>query len=434
MTSDENKMPSLDVSANPWMTASSVCAVISAIRSAGGEMRFVGGAVRNALQGEAVDDVDLATDLTPDKVEAALRAAGLKAVPTGIAHGTITAVAKGKGYEITTLRRDVATDGRRARVEFTDDWQADAARRDFTFNAIYADADGRLRDYFGGIEDLRAGRVRFIGDAEERIREDVLRILRFFRFVAAISSRDGKCRPDEDALKACAALAPLMARLSAERIWKELKKLLCSSAPLLAVALMERHGIFQPILPEFSGSETLADLMETEKRLGGLSWPSKETPWPRRLAAIAGGNGFGAAAGEIARRLRFSKAEATRLESLSFAISALAKAQADVGRPDTIAIRRALYDFGPEAVADAALLSPNYAGNLGDLSAVLDAAKKWQRPLFPLRGEDLLDLGIPSGSAMGEMLKAVENWWISQPELPTKAQCLEELRRNRQCC
>src|SRR6478672_10767184 len=226
----------------PWLTASSTRAVMAALEAAGGPgcARFVGGCVRNALIGAPVDDIDIATTLKPEETDKAIRAAGLKAVPTGIAHGTVTAVTERTPFEITTLRRDVSTDGRNATVAFTDDWAEDAARRDFRLNALYADASGEVFDPTGhGVSDAAEGRIVFVGEARTRIREDYLRILRFFRFYAWY----GRGEPDAEAMAACAALAEGMTRLSAERVSKEMLKLLAAPDPRRAVAAMREAGV-----------------------------------------------------------------------------------------------------------------------------------------------------------------------------------------------
>ena len=231
----------------PWMHWSALRAVVTALTDGDVAPRIVGGAVRDTLLGLDVSDIDLATPLLPNDVIRRLEHAGIKAIPTGIDHGTITAVSQGRTFEITTLRRDVSTDGRRATVAFSDDWQEDAARRDFTINALYADpASGEIYDYFGGLADLEKRQVRFIGDADSRIAEDHLRILRFFRFHA----RFGQSPPDPDALAACAKAASSLKSLSRERIADEVMKLLALPSPLESAQLMQDLGIFAAFMPE----------------------------------------------------------------------------------------------------------------------------------------------------------------------------------------
>ena len=288
----------------PWMTAAETAAVFDALETAGGAdcARFVGGCVRNTLIGKPVSDLDIATRLTPEAVTQALKSAGLKAVPTGVEHGTVTAVSGGKPFEITTLRRDVETDGRRAVVAFTDDWAQDARRRDFTLNSLYARRDGTLFDPTGhGVADARAGRIVFVGEPEQRVREDYLRILRFFRFYAWY----GAAPADAGALAACEALRGEIATLSAERVSRELLKLLAADDPRDAVALMARTGVLGEVLPapidlaRFEGLVAIEEdqLFETDPLL--------------RLAALLPDDQVGAAA--FAERLRLSNAERDRL-------------------------------------------------------------------------------------------------------------------------
>jgi len=275
----------------PWMEAPETRAVLAAL---GGEGRFVGGCVRDTLLGRAVGDIDIATPLTPDEVTRRLNAAGIKVAPTGLTHGTVTAVASGKPFEITTLRHDVETDGRHARVAFTDDWAEDAKRRDFTMNALFLEADGAVFDPMGGLGDLRAHRVRFVGDPMTRIREDVLRILRFYRFHAHY----GAGEPDPSARVACRALAHLLPNLSRERVAAELLKLLAAADPVPALRLMKEDGVLAQILPEAPRLDQLAALIPLEPAPDSI----------RRLAALIGGG-----AEQLAERLRLSTADRERL-------------------------------------------------------------------------------------------------------------------------
>src|SRR5579863_1600834 len=224
-----------------WMTARPTRRLLRALARNGVSARFVGGAVRDAVLGRPVSDIDLATPVPPERIQEILEAAGIKVVPTGIAHGTVTAVVPPRHFEITTLRIDVEPQGRRARVAFTDDWRADALRRDFTINALSLDPQGNLFDYVGGIADAKARRVRFVGDAETRIREDVLRLLRYYRFQAQLGFK----RADRAARAACRALAPLLPTLSAERVWSELRKLLAAPDPLPVLRMMRRDGVLE---------------------------------------------------------------------------------------------------------------------------------------------------------------------------------------------
>jgi poly(A) polymerase len=344
------------------------------------EARVVGGAVRDALLGKEVADVDLATPRPPEEVTAALQAAGLKAVPTGIDHGTVTAVSGHRGFEVTTLRRDVATDGRHAEVAFTDDWQADAARRDFTINAMSMTRGGDVFDYFSGIDDLRAGRVRFVGRAAKRIAEDYLRVLRFFRFWA----RYGRGAPDAEAVAAIAAAVPGLARLSAERVWMELKRILAAPDPRGAVALMDRLGVLAAVLPEGAAPARLAALVAA----GAPADPIL------RLAALLDGD-----AAALAERLKLSGAERDRL-------LALRAAPALPPDADDAALRRALAEEARDVLTGRVWLAGGNPGLLARLSAM-------PVPDFPLRGRDLRAMGVPAGPELGALLQELRGWWLA---------------------
>ena len=390
-----------------WLTASDTRAVLAALAAGGRRPRLVGGCVRDALLGRPVTDVDIATPEPPQRVIELLTAAGLKAVPTGIEHGTITAVVRGRPFEVTTLRRDVTTDGRRAVVAFTDDWTEDAARRDFTINALSADPDGRVHDPFGGVADLNAARVRFVGDAEQRIREDVLRILRFFRFHAHYGRGD----PDAAGLAACRALASLLPNLSAERIATELLKLLAADDPATTVLLMREAGILAPIVPE----------IEDVERLRGLQRLSEPAARDRvlRLAALLPDRPATATA--VAERLHLSNADRDRLVALAGAPASLWPARGPQ------ALRRALHRLGPGTVRDLALLAcarDDEALGRPALQAVAD----WQPVTLPVKGQDALDLGLAPGPRVGELVAAVERWWEEGDYRADRAACLARLK------
>jgi poly(A) polymerase len=365
----------------------------------------VGGAVRDALLGRKVGDIDLATTLPPEHVMDILAKAGFKTVPTGIAHGTITAVVDHIGYEITTLRRDVETDGRHAQVAFTDNWREDAARRDFTFNALYVDAERNLYDYFNGVEDAKAGRVRFIGDARARIREDVLRILRFFRFYAFF----GKGDADAEALAACRELANLIPNLSAERIAHEFTKLLAAENPLPALQLMNDCGVTRQFLPEVSDLSRLYALLETEKRYGIAPMALV------RFAATLPSDGKIASA--VAARLKLSNRDAETLRGLA----ELPNLLRDNRTP--AALRRMINQYGKENCRAAMLL------NGREISDALATIAAWESPVFPIKGEDIVKLGLPQGPRIGEILRAVEKWWISGDFRADRTACLEQARQ-----
>ena len=365
----------------PWRKRPGLDRLLKALGGGEGETRFVGGCVRDTLLGLPVSDVDLATRLTPDDVVKRLEAAGIKAVPTGIAHGTITAVIGGAPVEVTTLRRDVATDGRRATIAFTEDWREDAARRDFTINALFADpVSGQVFDYFNGVEDLNERHVRFIGEPLQRIAEDHLRILRFFRFHA----RFGAGAPDPAALDACAARANDLMALSRERIADELLKLLALPDPAPTVALMIARGILKPVLPEIEGADRLAALVAAEQAAGIAPEPI------RRLAALLPINGEVAAA--VAARLRLSKRAAKRLVSA---------ADPALDAPELLA-----YWIGNDAAVDRFLLH-------GKAGTDLMALQAWPRPRLAIGGGDLIAMGIEAGPVVAATLQAIERDWAA---------------------
>ncbi|HEY9553425.1 CCA tRNA nucleotidyltransferase [Allosphingosinicella sp.] len=362
--------------------------LLRALGAAEGETRFVGGCVRDTLLGIDVSDIDLATRLEPGAVIERLKRAHIKAVPTGIAHGTVTAVLQGGPVEVTTLRRDVSTDGRRATIAYTDDWLEDAARRDFTINALSADPETlAIYDYFGGEADLADRKVRFIGDPLVRIAEDHLRILRFFRFHA----RFGRGDPDAAALEACADRANDLMALSRERIADELLKLLALSSPHPTVALMVERGILRAVLPEIGdeGVRRLGDLIVREQAANAAPEPI------RRLAALLPADPDLAAA--VAARLRLSKRATRRL------VSAAAREPKESGDPRALA-----YRIGRAEATDRLLLQDD----TDDPATRLDILREWQRPHFPLTGGDLIAMGLRPGPVVAKTLQAIERQWI----------------------
>jgi poly(A) polymerase len=364
----------------PWRHRPGLDRLLAALDAKGGATRYVGGCVRDALLDLAQSDVDLATRLTPDEVLKRLEAAHIKAVPTGIAHGTITAVAAGTPVEVTTLRRDVSTDGRRATVAFTDDWKADAARRDFTINALSADPlTGEVFDYFGGLDDLKARLVRFIGDPLQRIAEDHLRILRFFRFHA----RFGGGEPDEAGLEACAARANDLMALSRERIADELLKLLALPDPTATIRLMIERGIFRPVLPEIGNADRLEALVAAERAAGIGPDPI------RRLAALLPVDPEVATA--VAARLRLSNRLSARLA---------AGAGTTLDEPEPLA-----YRIGADAAIDRILLHGAPGPGLKDLEG-------WQRPRLPVSGGELIAMGLEAGPLVAKTIQAIEEEWL----------------------
>ena len=400
----------------PWMTAPETVAVMDALEAAGGAgcARFVGGCVRNALIGREVFDIDIATTLMPQETTAALEAAGLKAVPTGIDHGTVTAVAGGKPFEITTLRRDVETDGRHAVVAFTDDWAADARRRDFTMNALYGDREGAILDPTGqGVTDAKAGRVVFVGDAEARLGEDYLRILRFFRFLAWY----GRAGPDLAAVSACAKVKDKVTTLAAERISKELLKLFAADDPRPATALMIETGVLEMILPEPIHLARFDALVEIEAD------QLFETDAVLRLAALLPDDQLTAT--RLAETLRLSNAERDRM------VAALAPTPELKSWMSPREIRRAVYASGAAAFRDRAKLAWASSGRTSaamQWRGMIALAEGWVRPTFPLRGEDVIAAGTPKGPMVGRVLAEVEAWWIDHDFIDDRLSAIEKLK------
>lgn len=346
-----------------------------------GNLRWVGGAVRDTLLGLPVSDVDAATALQPDDVIRELDRAGIRTVPTGIAHGTVTALLKGGNVEITTLRRDVSTDGRRATVQFTDDWREDAARRDFTINALYADPRTlEIFDYFGGRSDLAARRVRFIGEARERIREDHLRILRYFRFQARFGAL-----PDEEAEAACIELRDMLKGLSRERVAMELLNLLALPDPAPTVARMHLLGIWQVVLPETARRElsVLGQLAASEVRHGVAPDPL------RRLASLL--PPLPSVAEAVAARLRLSGKQRKYLVCVAERVPEDAKA------PRSLAYRE-----GWDCAFDRLLLG----------GAGVEGLRGWEIPRLPIKGGDIVACGVTAGPQVARTLRAVEDQWI----------------------
>jgi len=370
--------------------------LFAALAAAGIGVRFVGGCVRNAVLEREIDDIDLAVTAPPDAVMRALETAKIKAIPTGIKHGTVTAIADSRVFELTTLRRDVETDGRRAVVAFTDDWQEDAERRDFTFNALYADPDGTFYDPFDGRADLAAGRVRFIGDPDRRITEDRLRVMRFFRFFAWY----GKAPVDGAGFEACRRHAGALGSLSGERVSKELLRLLAAPRPVDAVGALAESGALDHWLPEYDGLARLEALIEREDKPDAL----------RRLASIVEEDSD---ATIIGKRLKLSTQEALRLGLM------LDREEPLGGHP-----RAELYRLGKTTFIDRLLLEAPAGWRES-----LKLAESWTPPELPVSGSDVLKLGLAPGPKVGALLEAVETWWIAGDFAADRAACLAELER-----
>jgi poly(A) polymerase len=393
--------------------------LLAILNQGGEEARIAGGAVRNALIGESISDVDIATTCLPDEVRKRAQVQGFKFVPTGIAHGTATVVVEGVAYEVTTLRADVATDGRRAEVAFGRDWQTDAERRDFTVNGLYADALGNVTDLVGGIADIKSRTIRFIGDPQARIREDHLRILRFFRFFAWY----GSGRPDAEGLKACARLKEAISSLSAERVWSELKKLLSAPDPSRALLWMRQSGVLTVALPESEkwGIDAVHGLMAAERDLGWAADPMLRLMaiMPPRRERVD----------ELADRLKLSKSERARLESWM---------AAELPAPDldNRDLARVLYWGDPIGICDRLKLALAAARALAanddremmkaaGYSRLLEFALAWKKPKFPVKGADLLALGLAAGPDVGERLKSLEEKWAASDFALSKAELLK---------
>lgn len=384
----------------PEMTAPAVQRVFAALEAAGGAgcVRFVGGCVRDVVMGRTPGDLDLSTQLTPDATEAALSAAGIRHVPTGKAFGTITAVIDGQPFEITSLREDVETDGRRAVVSYTGDWSRDAQRRDFYLNALYADIRGEVFDPTGqGLDDAQAGRVRLIGDAETRLREDYLRILRFFRF----SASHGRGL-DEASLSACVALRDGIDSLSGERIQQELFKLLTIADPVNVVQRMIETGVIAHVVP---GAPVNAERVEA-----GFPLTSDVV---QRLIVLIGGHGWAETLPALTQRLRLSNRVADRLSA-----AAVACAEADI-TASPAALRRGLYRHGPQAMSDALVFLAAEAGLKPEAWKELDQnLKHIDVPVFPLKSAGLITAGLTPGPELGQTLRRIEADWIAHDFSP----------------
>lgn len=407
----------------PWMDAPETKAVVAALMADGADVRFVGGCVRDSVLHRPIKDIDIATHDAPEKVMELLTRAGIRVIPTGIAHGTVTAVINKAHYEITTLREDVQTFGRHARVAFTDDWTADAARRDFTMNAMCADPQGRIYDPFNGLADLGAGIVRFVGDPMRRIEEDVLRLLRFFRFFAHY----GRPPMDASALLACRRMAPELVKLSGERVAGELVRLLQAPDPASVLIVMHGQDILRHILPEAHDFGPLKVLTWLESR--ALVRPHVGVDAIRRLGIVLDTDADGVAA--LGERLKLSAAQTGRLLSI-----VVPKVLVTRGMDETAA-RRALRRVGVDTfrdlvltrwAAERALEARPSSSATAEWTRLLDLADTWQPVELPVRGADALELGVPRGPAIGQALARVEEWWEAQDYRPDRQQCLDRLR------
>jgi len=407
------------------MSAPETQAVIVALMADGADVRFVGGCVRDALLKRPIRDIDIATPDPPERVLALLDDAHIHAIPTGIAHGTVTAVIGKAHFEITTLRVDVESFGRHARVAYTDDWRADASRRDFTMNALSADPQGRVYDPFDGIADLGAGRVCFVGNPVQRIQEDALRLLRYFRFYAHYGRRTAM---DAQAIHACKRMAARLEGLSGERVAGELLRLLLADDPASVLLIMHGQGILAHILPEADNFGRLRVLSWLERR--GLARSDIPPDAIRRLAAMLTTDRAGAEA--VGERLKLSGIQTRRL-------MAMAEPHQDLRHDlDPRATRRMLRHLGAETFRDVALLAwaerrshiaRPAAAESRDWINLLDTAQAWTPVELPVKGRDIMELGVPHGPAIGRLLSRVEGWWEDSDYRPDREQCLAELTR-----
>lgn len=381
----------------PWLISGGTARVLELLNANGEEARVVGGAVRNALLGLTPGDIDIATTALPDEVVRRARAAGIKSVPTGIDHGTVTLVIDGQPYEVTTLREDTETFGRKARVAFGRDWVRDAERRDFTMNGLSVDANGVVYDHVGGIADAAARRVRFIGDPDQRIAEDYLRILRFFRIHAAF----GAGEPDRDGTLACIRGRAGLASLSAERVRMEMLKLLVAGGASVAALAMAEGGLLQALIGGVAYTGPLATMIAIERELGLPASPT------RRLAALT--VAVTEDAKRVATRLRLSNAEAKALDSMGHRWWRLAA-------KDAAHARRLLYRLGAERYHDRVLLGWARMENdprSSSWRALAELPQRWTAPKFPLKAADFIARGMTEGPGLGHVLTLAEDAWLA---------------------
>lgn len=406
----------------PWITAPATRQVMDALCAGGSDVRFVGGCVRDAIARRPVRDIDIATPDTPERVQELLNKAQIKSAPTGIDHGTVTAICEEQTFEITTLRKDVETMGRRAVVAFTDDWIVDSSRRDFTINAMSANRDGDVYDYHNGLLDLAHGRIRFIGSADERVTEDYLRILRFFRFYGHY----GRPPCDKNAFLACKKNAAQLSEISAERIRDELLKIVMSPDAADVFVLMREAGVLDVILPEATEIGRLRAASWLTSR--GIVIEGLEPDPIRRLGAVLGREDDPSS---VASRLRLSNRESSRLTSMISLAGELTEI------PDEPATRRLIHRTGAVAVQDASILA--WASRLAEQArlpttetqarlAQLETAFSWQSPELPVNGSDAQQMGLERGPTIGKVLRAVDNWWAAGNFQADRDACLQRLK------
>jgi poly(A) polymerase len=408
----------------PWMKAAETRTLFKALKAEGNEARFIGGCVRNAIVGLPVEDIDIATTETPHRVLKLLEAANIKAIPTGIEHGTVTAVINSIHYEITSLRIDVENHGRRATVAYTDDWVADALRRDFTINTMSSTIEGDIFDPLSGMDDLNKRRVRFVGSPKLRIEEDLLRLLRFFRFHATF----GGNAVDQAAITACRRLAPRLNELSAERVQSELFKILEAPNPANTMILMNNELVLKYVLPEAKNFSRLKSMDWLETNFINIDTINPDKL--RRLAALLFIDEAGHAA--LAKRLRLSNKQCSRLAIMT------KFARTPVMELSQLRRHHALYDLGADNFRDLVLLNwsqektierQNFPERTKHWLDLIDAADTWQQPIFPIKGGDAKKLGLKQGPAVGRALGEVKSWWRHGDFQANRRQCIYQLKQ-----
>ena len=413
--------PTGKLNPEPWLSDPATVAVMDALCAGGADARYVGGCVRDAIAKRPVADIDIGTPEPPETVMERLRTAGIKVIPTGIEHGTVTAVIDAHAFEVTTLRCDVETDGRRAVIAYTDDWIVDSSRRDFTINALSANRDGDVYDYHDGIADLAHGRIRFVGRADDRVQEDYLRILRYFRFFAHF----GRQPYDDAAFSACRKHAENLSGISAERVRHELLRTLAAGEPADTFIMMRDAHVLEVILPEATEIGTLRAAAWLASR--GVIIEGLKPDRLRRLGALLAADCDGVG---VAKRLRLSNKEADRLIRMK-KFAPLFKVADSVTN-----IQPRIKKLGNETVGDALILA--WAARLADEAKLpteetaarrqaLETAFSWQAPELPVNGEDVKALGVPRGPEIGTHLRALEDWWTDGGFAADRDACLAQL-------
>lgn len=411
-------LPTCNLSPLPiWMNFSETQEVFNILSANGLEVRFVGGCVRDSLLGLNTSDIDIATPEEPNRVLDRLNQAGILTINKGLSYGTVGIILNTKRYEITTLRKDVMSYGRKAEVKFVDDWIEDSQRRDFTINSLSCKIDGSLFDPMGGIDDLLAGRVRFIGDPIKRIEEDNLRLLRFFRFFAWY----GKGSPETSSLNACIVKADSINKLSGDRLCNEMLKLLIAKNPIKSIKLMADTGVLSILLPGINGCGVLHDLLSLEV----ITHDDVLDDPILRLAALIQGSSI--LPEVVSRRLNFSQKREGQLLSLCTDLNKLTPSEFELHSKVifyNLGTNSSLANIFLNWAIDGGVKSPNIDGWFN----LYNNYKCWERPVFPINGKDIIKLGIPSGVSVGSYLKILENWWVGRDFLPSRKELLDKLK------